>query len=210
MSLSSESLNETDLVYKEPQRAYDATNKNDDLNKNNNNSKDEMKKNSKSKDGDVESALSSHTSSSSSSSNESAKPKPPSAAVKEKYPKIVFLIILNEFCERFSYYGLRTILFIYLTGFIRLESNTATAIYHSFTVLCYFSPLLGAIIADGYIGLYRTILYVSCIYCVGEIVLALTAIPALGAPHLAGPVIGLIIIAIGTGGKTLTNLFIIL
>lgn len=120
---------------------------------------------------------------------------------KEKYPKIVFLIILNEFCERFSYYGLRTVLFIYLTGFIHIESGTATAIYHSFTVLCYFSPLLGAIVADGYIGLYRTILYVSCLYCLGEVILTLTSIPALGAPNMAGPMIGLIVIAIGTGGS---------
>ena len=33
-----------------------------------------------------------------------------------KYPKYVFLIILNEFCERFSYYGIRTVMFIFLTS----------------------------------------------------------------------------------------------
>lgn len=172
--MSSENLKETDLVYSEPQRTYDAS----------------LSSEKTAKIYDVESAPP--------SAPEMMKPMKP--AVREKYPKIVFLIILNEFCERFSYYGLRTILFIYLTGFIRMESNTATAIYHSFTVLCYFSPLLGAIIADGYIGLYRTILYVSCLYCVGEIVLTLTSIPALGAPNVVGPMIGLVIIAIGTGG----------
>lgn len=178
------SLKETDLVYKEPQKAYDTT-----INVAKSLSSDKP-------NDDVESVPSSRSSSVSSSDNKNMKP------VKEKYPKIVFLIILCEFCERFSYYGLRTILFIYLTGFIKMEKDTATAIYHSFTVLCYFSPLLGAIIADGYIGLYRTILYVSCVYCVGEVVLTLTSIPALGAPNTIGPMIGLIIIAIGTGGKT--------
>ena len=34
----------------------------------------------------------------------------------KKYPKFVFLIILNEFCERFSYYGIRTVMFIFLTS----------------------------------------------------------------------------------------------
>ena len=34
----------------------------------------------------------------------------------KKYPKYVFLIILNEFCERFSYYGIRTVMFIFLTS----------------------------------------------------------------------------------------------
>jgi dipeptide/tripeptide permease len=118
----------------------------------------------------------------------------------DKYPKKVFLIILNEFCERFSYYGLRTILFIYLTTFIKLDDYTSTAIYHSFTVLCYFTPLFGAILADGYIGLYRTILYVSCVYFLGECILTLTSMPPLGAPNMIGPAFALVIIAIGTGG----------
>lgn len=174
--MSIASLKETDMVYKEPQKVYDT-------HVSSVSSVEPMKQND-----DVESIP----------SNNSDK------TIRVKYPKIVFLIILNEFCERFSYYGLRTILFIYLTGFIKMESSTATAIYHSFTVLCYFSPLIGAIIADGYIGLYRTILYVSCLYCIGEIVLTLTSIPALGAPNVAGPMIGLIIIALGTGGK-MTN-----
>ena len=38
----------------------------------------------------------------------------------QKYPKFVFLIILNEFCERFSYYGIRTVMFIFLTSKIFL------------------------------------------------------------------------------------------
>ena len=67
--------------------------------------------------------------------------------IKGKYPKIVFLIILNEFCERFSYYGIRTVLYIFLSGFLGLDKDTATVIYHAFTVICYFSPILGAILA---------------------------------------------------------------
>jgi dipeptide/tripeptide permease len=61
----------------------------------------------------------------------------------KSYPYHVFLIILNEFCERFSYYGLRTVLYIYLTEFVRMDNDTSTAIYHAFTCLCYFSPILG-------------------------------------------------------------------
>ena len=120
--------------------------------------------------------------------------------VPKKYPKVVFLIILNEFCERFSYYGLKTVLYLYLTKFIGQDDNTATSIYHAFTMLCYFSPLMGAILADGFIGLYKTILYVSVVYFVGEVILCLTSMAPLGAPNLAGPVIALVIIAIGTGG----------
>ena len=119
---------------------------------------------------------------------------------KKGFPKQVFLIILNEFCERFSYYGLRTVLIIYLTKFISVPDNTATAYYHAFTMICYFSPILGAIISDGYIGKFRTIVYLSILYFIGELILCLTSIKPLGAPNLAGPLVGLLVIGFGTGG----------
>ncbi|CAF0821688.1 unnamed protein product [Brachionus calyciflorus] len=119
---------------------------------------------------------------------------------KEPYPKIVFLIILNEFCERFSFYGMRTILYIYLTSFIGLSKDTGTAIYHAYNSLCYFTPILGAIVADGFIGLYLTIVILSFVYLGGEIIVTLTSITPLGAPNLWGPIIGLVLIALGTGG----------
>ncbi|KAK7500896.1 hypothetical protein BaRGS_00007776 [Batillaria attramentaria] len=116
---------------------------------------------------------------------------------KSKYPVSVFFILGSEFCERFTYYGLRTVLVLYLTGWLGINTNTATALYHSFSFLAYFSPVLGAIIADGYLGRYRTILYVSTVYGIGCAVLSLTAFPP---PELPGPMIGLLLIALGTGG----------
>ena len=93
---------------------------------------------------------------------------------KDKYPKIVFLIIINEFCERFSYYGFKAVLYIYFTKFLNIESSTATALYHAFAMLCYSTTILGAMLADGYIGLYKTIISLSVLYALGEIVLTLT------------------------------------
>jgi solute carrier family 15 (oligopeptide transporter), member 1 len=58
----------------------------------------------------------------------------------------------------------------------------------------------GAIIADGFLGRYRTILYVSCLYCFGVVILTLTSITPLGAPNLYGAIFSLFLIAIGTGG----------
>jgi solute carrier family 15 (oligopeptide transporter), member 1 len=63
--------------------------------------------------------------------------------IQQKFPKRIFLIVITEFCERYTYLGLRAILFIYLTTFINLSEPTGTAIYHVFNVLCYFSPILG-------------------------------------------------------------------
>ena len=93
---------------------------------------------------------------------------------KDPYPKIVFLIIINEFCERFSFYGFRTVLFIFLTQFLKIEKHTATALYHAFAMICYFTPIFGAILADGFIGMYYTIVFLSIFYACGEILLSLT------------------------------------
>lgn len=116
---------------------------------------------------------------------------------KGEYPISVFFIIGNEFCERFSFYGMKTILILYLTLQLRIEPSTSTAIYHTFTMLCYFTPLIGALLADSFLGKYKTILYISLIYCIGNMVMALTAIPP---PERYGPMIGLSLIAFGTGG----------
>jgi len=47
------------------------------------------------------------------------------------------------------------ILIIYLTGQLKFSDSKATAIYHMFVFVAYFSPLFGAILADGHIGKYR-------------------------------------------------------
>lgn len=97
----------------------------------------------------------------------------------QKYPKTVWLIILNEFCERFSYYGLRSnihqtciysliiilltivtfyftaILMLYLTTILKFNGDESTIIYHSFVFLAYLMPLPGAILADSYWGRYK-------------------------------------------------------
>jgi len=54
------------------------------------------------------------------------------------------------------------ILIIYLTGQLRFSDSRATAIYHMFVFVAYFSPLFGAILADGHIGKYR---YFASAHC---------------------------------------------
>lgn len=60
-----------------------------------------------------------------------------------KYPKVVLLIILSELCERFSFYGLRAILYIFFTEFLCLSSNFGTVLYHAHSIICFFCPILG-------------------------------------------------------------------
>lgn len=74
---------------------------------------------------------------------------------KSRFPRSIYFIVGNEFCERFSYYGMKAILFMYLTRVLKFSNNTGTAVFHSFSMLCYFTPLFGAMLADGWIGKYR-------------------------------------------------------
>lgn len=119
---------------------------------------------------------------------------------KIKYPKSVFFIVTNEFCERFSFYGMRTILALYLSNMLKYSENTATMIYHVFICFVYFFPLFGAIVSDSWLGKYRTIFYVSIIYAIGQLILSASATPPFGLPARELSMLGLLLIALGTGG----------
>uniref|UniRef100_A0A3Q0SVL7 Solute carrier family 15 member 1b n=1 Tax=Amphilophus citrinellus TaxID=61819 RepID=A0A3Q0SVL7_AMPCI len=127
------------------------------------------------------------------------------------YPLSIFFIIVNEFCERFSYYGMRTVLVLYFKYFLLWDEDFATTIYHTFVALCYLTPILGAIVADSWLGKFKTIVYLSIVYAIGQVVMAVSAISDItdtdknGTPdnmtfHIALSMLGLILIALGTGG----------
>ncbi|KAH8415418.1 hypothetical protein KR222_011065, partial [Zaprionus bogoriensis] len=117
-----------------------------------------------------------------------------------EYPRAVAFIISNEFCERFNYYGMRAILVLYLTQKLGYNEETSTVLFHVFTMLVYIFPLMGAIIADGWIGKYQTILYLSMVYSLGAMIVAVGAIPLENMPVKSVTILGLLLIAIGTGG----------
>ncbi|CAI5456289.1 unnamed protein product [Caenorhabditis angaria] len=117
------------------------------------------------------------------------------------WPKTTLCIVSNEFCERFSYYGMRTVLTFYLLNVLRFTDSQSTIFFNGFTVLCYTTPLLGSIIADGYIGKFWTIFSVSILYAIGQVVLALASTKNYqSSVHPWMDLSGLLIIAFGTGG----------
>ncbi|XP_006100697.1 solute carrier family 15 member 1 [Myotis lucifugus] len=127
------------------------------------------------------------------------------------YPLSIFFIVINEFCERFSYYGMKALLILYFTRFFKWDDNLSTAIYHTFVALCYLTPILGALIADSWLGKFSTIVSLSIVYTIGQAVTAVSSIHDLsdfdhdGTPnnlplHVALCMIGLGLIALGTGG----------
>ena len=117
------------------------------------------------------------------------------------YPRKVFFIVANEFCERFSYYGLRTVLVLYFRSVLGFSDANSTVSFHLFATLCYLTPIFGAIMADSIWGKFRTILYLSFVYLFGEIVLLLSSIFwNFGALSVSSTFVGLLLIGIGTGG----------
>ncbi|KAL7030430.1 hypothetical protein ACKWTF_006656 [Chironomus riparius] len=119
---------------------------------------------------------------------------------KPKYPFSVFFIISNEFCERFNYYGMRTILSIYLTQKLLYSDDTATMLYHSFVALVYFCCIVGAIIADSWLGKFNTIVCLSFVCITGCSILTLGTVESWHLPTKTLTFIGLILVAFGSGG----------
>jgi POT family proton-dependent oligopeptide transporter len=119
----------------------------------------------------------------------------------KRWPAGIPYIIGNECCERFSFYGMKSILYVHLVSLFVLSGyvaenaqNQATANVHLFITGVYAFPMIGAIIADRFWGKYNTILYLSLIYCAGHGVLAI------GENSFTGMALGLSLIAIGSGG----------
>jgi POT family proton-dependent oligopeptide transporter len=112
----------------------------------------------------------------------------------EKMPRGVPFIIGNEAAERFSYYGMMSILTIYLSRELKMGDVHGKEVVHLFATAVYFLPLFGAWLADKWLGRYWTILTISMFYCAGHGALALFE------GNKSGVYLGLILIAIGAGG----------
>ena len=124
-------------------------------------------------------------------------------------PPGVPYIIGNEAAERFSYYGMNSILTIFMTKYLLdkmghlsvMQPANAEAWYHTFVSVLYLLPLLGAVLADAVFGKFKVVLWLSIVYCAGHAALALIGSPV---AHAIEPryllALGLILIALGAGG----------
>lgn len=119
----------------------------------------------------------------------------------QQLPRSIPYLIGNELAERFSYYGMKAVLVIFMTQYL-MDSNQVLAPmsvadargwYHMFNSANYFFPIIGSLIADVIWGKYKTILWLSIVYCLGHLCLALD-------DTRMGLTIGLTLIAMGAGG----------
>ncbi len=118
----------------------------------------------------------------------------------KKMPAGIPYILTNEAAERFAFYGMTSILVMFMTTYILARDGTlavmseeqANKYFHFFKAAVYFTPLLGALISGIWLGKYRTIILFSIIYCLGMFALVFDM-------TRVGLAIGLTLIAIGSG-----------
>ncbi|MBT8469829.1 MAG: MFS transporter, partial [Deltaproteobacteria bacterium] len=110
-------------------------------------------------------------------------------------------IVANEAAERYSFYGMRAILVIFMTKYLMntegeldlMTDEQAKTWFHAFVTAVYTFPIFGAMISDGVLGKYRTIMVLSIVYCLGHLTLAID-------DSRFGLGLGLALIAVGSGG----------
>ena len=116
---------------------------------------------------------------------------------KKGHPKGLYLLFFTEMWERFSYYGMRAILILYLTkkfieGGLGMDEKYAMLLYGYFTGFVYFTPLIGGWLADRYLGKRLAV-------TIGGITMMLGQFTLFGLNNTTGLYIGLLLLIIGNG-----------
>ena len=107
------------------------------------------------------------------------------------HPRGLGLLFLVEMWERFSYYGMRAILVLFLVNAVGWNKGSATSLYGTYTSLVYLTPLAGGFIADRWLGTRRALVLGGVVIALGHFSLAFESMATFYA--------GLVLIMIGTG-----------
>jgi POT family proton-dependent oligopeptide transporter len=107
------------------------------------------------------------------------------------HPRGLGLLFITEMWERFSYYGMRAILVLYLVNALKWDTAHAANLYGTYTMLVFLTPVIGGYLADRFIGTRRSLVIGSIVISLGHFTLAF--------PGMTAFYIGLGLIIIGTG-----------
>lgn len=88
------------------------------------------------------------------------------------HPKGLYMLFFAEMWERFSYYGMRALLTLYLVKHWLYSDGSANLIYGAYTSLVYITPVLGGWLADRYLGQRRAVLFGAVLLTVGHFLMA--------------------------------------
>lgn len=97
------------------------------------------------------------------------------------HPTGLYVLFLTEMWERFSYYGMRALLVLYLTKHFLFERDAAFGLYGAYTTLVYITPVIGGMLADRYLGQRKAVLFGAILLVMGHLGMAVE-----GEPVIAG------------------------
>jgi POT family proton-dependent oligopeptide transporter len=90
----------------------------------------------------------------------------------EKHPRVLAYLFFAEMWERFSFYGMRALLVLYLTKSFLFGDKAAYAIYGSYTALVYTTPVIGGLLADRLLGYRKAVVLGGVLMALGHFAMA--------------------------------------
>ena len=115
------------------------------------------------------------------------------------HPTGLFVLFFAEMWERFSYYGMRALLILYLTKHFLFADEKAYIIYGAYTSLVYITPIIGGYLADRWLGSRRAVLYGAVLLTFGHFLMGFEGAGGADSPYLAFFYLALSFIIVGSG-----------
>ncbi|QDH71089.1 peptide MFS transporter [Marilutibacter alkalisoli] len=115
------------------------------------------------------------------------------------HPRGLFMLFFAEMWERFSYYGMRALLVLYLTKHWLFSDGEASVVYGAYTALVYITPVIGGYLADKYLGQRKAVLYGAVLLTIGHFLMGFEGDGGQGSPALDAFWLALAFIIVGSG-----------
>ncbi|HRG33599.1 MAG: peptide MFS transporter [Saprospiraceae bacterium] len=94
---------------------------------------------------------------------------------KQTHPKGLWVLFGTEMWERFNFYGMRTILTLFIVNALAMSKEESSIIYGGFLGLCYLTPMLGGFISDRFLGNRYCIMLGGLLMAIGQLLLFTSA-----------------------------------
>jgi len=108
-----------------------------------------------------------------------------------KHPKGLYILFFAEMWERFSFYGMRALLILYLTEHFLFSDTQAIGIYGAYTTLVYMTPVIGGVLADRYLGQRKAVLFGAVLLVIGHLGMAIEGTPIADASERSAGVLNI-------------------
>ncbi|ALC12323.1 peptide MFS transporter [Sphingopyxis sp. 113P3] len=115
------------------------------------------------------------------------------------HPKGLYMLFFAEMWERFSYYGMRALLILYLTQHWLFSDGKSNLIYGAYTSLVYITPVLGGYLADRYLGQRKAVLFGGVLLAFGHLFMAFEGVGGQDDPTINVFWLALALIIVGSG-----------